>query len=449
MNPINNQFLIEQCFGCFPVDQLESESDKAFYALESLWHTDTLKENMAILEANKDNEVFKKLLLYGFHPQWTYKMSSRILYAECARENSKDIPPRFTNFFEMCDELNARKGTDTLTRRQVGRFLLDQPYLYQIGMIHILGKTLRVGLDAKRINKVIPNLIPEWEVQQAFPIEKYPLKPGTWFAATQKLNGIRATYHDGRLVGRSGMPLQGLQHIVSALNPYRNYVFDGELTLADTIGLSDNEAFRTAAGIVNSDQPQKPEIIFTVFDMLPVEQFEGSVPADSYKARRAALDAWEEEQGDDSPVKVLPLLYAGTDTSKVDELLNQMVLEDKEGLMVNLDVPYQRKRHKGILKVKRFYTMDLPILRCEKGSGRLSETLGALVVDYMGNEVGVGSGFTDEQREWFWSHREDVVGELAEIKYKDISQDKLTEKLSLQFPVFVSLRTDKSDVSFG
>ena len=449
MNPMDDIVLIDQYFECFPVDQLTSEADKAFYALESLWRTNTLQERMTILEANKDNETFRKLLLYGFHPQWTYKMSTRILAQECISENSKEIPSRFTDFFEMCDELNNRKGTDNLTRRQVGRFLLDQPYLYQIGMIHILGKDLRFGLDAKRINKVIQGLIPEWEVQQAFPIEKYPLKSGTWFAATQKLNGIRATYHDGRLVGRSGTPLQGLHHIVSTLNPYRNYVFDGELTLADPGDLSDNEAFRTAAGIINSDKKEKPEIIFTIFDMLPIEQFEGTEPVDSYKARRAMLDAWAEDQKEGSPVKVLPLLYTGTEQEKIPELLDQMVREDKEGLMINLDVPYQRKRHKGILKVKRFYTMDLPIVRCEKGSGRLSETLGALVVDYMGNEVGVGSGFTDEQRDWFWTHREEVVSQLAEVKYKEVSTDKRTGKPSLQFPVFVRLRTDKSEVSFG
>lgn len=449
MNPMDDRVLIDGYFESFPTDQLVSEADKAFYALEALWRTDTLKASLAILEANKDNETFRKLLLYGFHPQWTYKMSARILTRECISANSKDIPPRFTDFFEMCDELNARKGTDNITRRQVARFLLDQPYLYQIGMISILGKELRFGLDAKRINKVIPGLIPEWEVQQAFPIEKYPLKSGTWFAATQKLNGIRATYHDGRLVGRSGMPLQGLHHIVSDLNPYRNYVFDGELTLADPGDLSDNEAFRTAAGIINSDKKEKPEIIFTIFDMLPIEQFEGTEPVDSYKARRAMLDAWAEEQKEDSPVKVLPLLYAGTEQEKIPELLDQMVREDKEGLMINLDVPYQRKRHKGILKVKRFYTMDLPIVRCEKGSGRLSETLGALVVDYMGNAVGVGSGFTDEQRDWFWTHREEVVSQLAEVKYKEVSTDKRTGKPSLQFPVFVRLRTDKSEVSFG
>ena len=117
--------------------------------------------------------------------------------------------------------------------------------------------------------------------------------------------------------------------------------------------------------------------------------------------------------------------------------------------MVNLDVPYRRTRHKGILKVKRFYTMDLPIVRYEEGSGRLAGTLGAFVLKYNENEVKVGSGFTDEQRQEYWLHRDDLVGTLCEVKYKEISKDKNTELESLQFPVFVRLRDDKSEVSFG
>ena len=139
----------------------------------------------------------------------------------------------------------------------------------------------------------------------------------------------------------------------------------------------------------------------------------------------------------------------GTDQSKIPELLEQMVKEDKEGLMVNLDVPYKRKRHNGILKVKRFYTMDLPIIECEEGSGRLSGTLGAFVLDYKGNPVRVGSGFSDEQRASFWSCRKNLYGVLCEVKYKEISSDKSTGAESLQFPIFVSLRTDKSEVSYG
>ena len=93
--------------------------------------------------------------------------------------------------------------------------------------------------------------------------------------------------------------------------------------------------------------------------------------------------------------------------------------------------------------------MDLPIIRCEEGSGRLSGTLGAFVLDYKGNEVNVGSGFTDEQRAAFWENRENLSGILCEVKYKEISSDKKTKSESLQFPVFVTLRTDKSEVSYG
>ena len=117
--------------------------------------------------------------------------------------------------------------------------------------------------------------------------------------------------------------------------------------------------------------------------------------------------------------------------------------------MINTDVPYRRTRHKGILKVKRFYTMDLPIIRCEAGTGRLKGTLGAFVLEYKGNEVKVGSGFTDEQREKFWQKRDGLTGTLCEVKYKEISQDKGTGLESLQFPVFVGLRTDKTEVSYG
>lgn len=125
-----------------------------------------------------------------------------------------------------------------------------------------------------------------------------------------------------------------------------------------------------------------------------------------------------------------------------------MVREDKEGLIVNLDVPYKRKRHNGILKVKRFYTMDLPIVGCEEGTGRLSGTLGAFVLDFNGNKVNVGSGFSDEQRQDFWNQRDNIVGTLCEVKYKEVSYDKKTGLSSLQFPVFVTLRADKHDVSF-
>lgn len=93
--------------------------------------------------------------------------------------------------------------------------------------------------------------------------------------------------------------------------------------------------------------------------------------------------------------------------------------------------------------------MDLPIIRCEEGNGRLEGTLGAFVLNYKDNEVRVGSGFTDEQRQAFWSQADNLLGVLCEVKYKEISSDKSTGQESLQFPVFMGLREDKMEVSYG
>ena len=401
-----------------------------------------------VIENNKDDAEFKKLLYYALHPLLTYKVSEKTL-----REARPLFEGAYTSFESVCLDLSARRALDNVTVRNVKGFLSDcdprEAELYT----KLLAKKLRLGVTAKTVNKVIPGLIPEWEVQQAYPIEKYPLFPGEWFALTEKLNGVRATYYRGRLYARSGEEHKGMDHIEDFLRETvgLDMVFDGELTLADKSGLTDNEAFRKATGIINADigTCDKTVISFTVFDVLPACELDSGSSSAVYSVRRAELDSKFEPIFRDSCVHVLPLMYAGTDQKMIDTLLAEAVANDKEGLMCNLDVPYKCKRHNGILKVKQFYTMDLPIIGCEEGSGRLANRLGAFVLDFKGNEVRVGSGFTDEERFWFWQRRESMIGKLCEVKYKEISQDKHTGAESLQFPVFVALRTDKTEPSFG
>lgn len=400
----------------------------------------------AVIRSGKDNEQFRMLLICALNPFLTYKVSEKALGSLVSvRVNHK---PRWNSIFEVCGELSAAKSINNHTVCDVIDFLDSTPATHREIYKKILAKTLRLGVTAKTVNKVIPNLIPEWEVQQAYPIEKYPIPEGIWFSLSQKLNGIRATFYKGQMYARSGEVFDGLGHIAEALSDFsEGYVFDGELTLLNPGELSDNEAFRKAAGIVNSDAADKTEICFTIFDVIHVSEFESGVGITGFYARRKLMDLFTATIKSDH-VRVLESLYQGADQRMIDTLLDQMVREDKEGLMLNLDVPYQRKRHKGILKVKRFYTMDLPIVRCEEGSGRLSGTLGALVLDFDGNEVSVGSGFTDAERTEFWSKREELPGMICEVKYKEVSSDKKTGARSLQFPVFVALRFDKEVANF-
>ena len=403
-----------------------------------------------IIEANKGNGEFRELLYYALHPLLSYKVSEKTL--RDARP-LYDEGETYSCIGNVCKELSARKSLDNLTVRYVKGFLENVSEDKKEVYIKLLAKTLRLGVTAKTVNKVIPGLIPEWDVQQAYPIEKYPLLPGEWFALSEKLNGVRATYYRGRLYARSGEEHKGMEHIEEFLQRVAglDFVFDGELTLADKSGLTDNEAFRKATGIINADVGtcDKTVISFTIFDMLPANEFDTGASEAPYHIRRMNLDDIYAPVFEGSCVRVLPLLYAGKDQQMISDLLDEMVAADKEGLMCNLDVPYKCKRHNGILKVKRFYTMDLPIVGCEEGSGRLAGVLGAFVLDFKGNEVKVGSGFTDEERFWFWHRRENLIGELCEVKYKEISMDKNTGAESLQFPVFVTLRTDKNEPSYG
>lgn len=425
---------------------------KDIYKLQSIAGANAKCE---FIKAHRDDTYFKRFLYFALNPMLTYNISKKSTDKLMAEENFDGQKLIFFNdIFECCEHLSRLRGMDDATLRQVKMLLnvkypeMDERELY----IQLLSKKVRLGIAAKTINKIIPNLIPEWEVQQAYTVEKYPLKEGTEFWLTQKLNGARATLYEGQLLARSGMPYKGLEHITDALSWLRvaGFVADGELTLKDKGDLSDNEAFRVSTGILNSDNVNKTVICYTIFDMIPIRDFDSPTPQTTYRYRREILNQFAQRIDDtEGAVNVLPVLYHGTDQSKISELLEQMVREDKEGLMINTDVPYRRTRHRGILKVKRFYTMDLPIVRCEEGTGRLEGTLGAFVLKYKGNEVKVGSGFTDEQREYFWKNKDNLTGVLCEVKYKEISQDKGTGLDSLQFPVFVGLRTDKTEVSYG
>lgn len=420
------------------------------YALQELTGSNAKKE---FIKEHENDEWFKRFMYYALNPLLTYNISEKTIRKLLDVSETGNIQKLifFNNIFECCEFLSRLRGIDDATVRQVCLLLSKYDTQERELYIQLLAKTLRLGVTAKTINKIIPNLIPEWEVQQAYPIEKYPVPSGQQFWLSEKLNGTRATFYDGRFIARSGYEYKGLEHITRELQwvTAAGFVLDGELTLKDKGTLSDNEAFRVATGVLNSDEENKTVICFTIFDMIPVKDFDSATPNLNYEYRRVLMSKFEEQLTSGDSVRVLPVLYHGTDLSKIDEFLDEMVRQDKEGLMLNLNVPYKRARHKGILKIKRFYTMDLPIIRCEEGSGRLKGVLGAFVLSYKDNEVKVGSGFTDEQRTMYWRDKDNLVDTICEVKYKEISKDKKTGLESLQFPVFVQLRKDKDTVSYG
>jgi DNA ligase-1 len=115
--------------------------------------------------------------------------------------------------------------------------------------------------------------------------------------------------------------------------------------------------------------------------------------------------------------------------------------------MVARDYPYYCKRHNYLLKSKLFNNADLEVVGYEAGEGKYVGMLGAFIVQYKDNTVKVGSGLSDDQRKQFWDIKEDLIGRVIEVKYKEVTKDKTTNKESLQFPIFIALREEGKEPS--
>lgn len=315
-------------------------------------------------------------------------------------------------------------------------------------------KNLPIGVEAATINKVYgEEIIPVWEVQQGYPIDKYKFKKGELIFASRKLNGSRGTYFKGDIISRQAQKFEGLDHIIKDIENIigTDYAVDGELIRRNIDRLTDGQNFRETISILNSDGNDKSLIKFVIFDIVPVDEFERDACTENYSVRKKRLlDLKNKIQKNGTQnIEVVQMVYEGIDVNDVYDWLDYAVKHDWEGLVVNRQVPYRRTRHNGCLKVKRFYTVDLRITAIEKGQNRLAGTMGALVVDYKGNELRIGSGFDDATRAAVWANPDNYIGKIVECKYKEVTMDKKTGLESLQFPTFVRFRDDKNEVSYG
>lgn len=406
--------------------------------------------------SNETDEFLKFLL--------DKNVTTGISSARLSKRLAKKLDPRINmTLLDVCKYImNNPANDDTLwvVQSYVEKvrlaFECKPTFDNEMAFIHgVFTKQLRLGVDAKTVNRVYGcKLIPVFDVQLAKSIDNVKIPHGEWLSISQKINGNRCVCYRGKMYSRQGKQWTGLDYIMSDLRKLgfesQVWCLDGELVYKNEEGLSDNDAFIKGTGILNSLDADKSCIKYVIFDWISNRDFDKGISQDSYKSRKDLLIelSYDIHRLGVENVEVVRFFYEGTDETKIDYWLDRATKAGMEGVMINYDVPYQCKRHSGILKAKRFYTMDLPIVGIEAGDGRLSDTLGKVYVSYSGNAVGVGTGFSDELRDEIWNNRDKYDGRIVEVKYKNVSKDKNTGLPSLQFPVFVRFRDDKTDVSY-
>ena len=416
--------------------------EQVFKIFEELMGTTKKSEKAAILISNQGNRLFTSTLKWLLDPFVLTGISSKKL----SKNVSYDTTPIQTWEDMMVYFENHHTGSDDDIRIVQG-FIESQPEEQREYYRALVTKSLKLGVDAKSVNDVIPNLIPTFSVQLGIPREKCKIQSGDWFSLSQKLNGNRCVFVNGKMMSRQGKEFTGLDHILSDIQKVvdNGIVLDGELVGKNEEGLSDSANFQKSTGIANSKDADKTSLKYVIFDTLRLEEFQNGKSEYTYKIRRQLLLELKETIAKHNlkNIEVVQMFYEGTDQTEIDKWLDYCEEHDYEGCMINLDSPYECKRVKSLQKAKMFKDIDLRCISVNEAiTGKYKGTLGSIACKYKNGTVDVGSGFSDEQRGYYFNNPNEIVGKIITVKYKETTTNKKGGE-SLQFPVFVTVRFDK------
>lgn len=419
------------------------------------------KEN--ILVNYKNDTTIKEILNFIFNPyiitgiskkkvdKFKNKISQTNLWDNCNVEDYRDFN-KALNYFKI---YNHGRDIDLI---ELERFAKANQNFQEL-IYSIITKDLKLGIQSTTLNKIYgKGFIPTFDVMLAFKYFDDPDKfvpENTEFILTTKLDGVRCVLINNSINGpkffsRQGQIFEGLIELEKeACNLPKGFVYDGELLL-NRDNLHSKDLYRETMKVVSADK-EKHDIIFNCFDLIPIQSFQDGYYDCSAKERKNKLhnifsnDFYKY-------FKEVEVLYRGINKEYITSWLDKITSAGGEGVMINIaNAPYECKRSKGLLKVKKFNTADVKVIDLEEGTGQNIGKLGAAIFKFIGPdgkiyENKVGSGFSKEQREYYWNHKDELLEKIIEISYFEISNNQ-NGTYGLRFPVFKHIRLDKDKIS--
>jgi len=440
--------------------------NKIYEIMTKIEKTSSKTGKEQILKDNKGDKDFLEALSFLLNPYIVTGISTKKMNKEVKKPDILLVPTSFSHVINYIKLNNSGRDTDIAS---------IQAYIEQLGTEELktfvrkfVTKDLKLGISEKTVNKVYgKGTIPTFAVMLAESFEKKADKIKGRFYITLKLDGNRcvAIKENGKVkfFSRKGQEIDGLIELEEQFKSLPdNYVYDGELLLRNENNLPSDELFRATQKVVRKDG-EKKGLEFYIFDLLSLAEFKDGKSIRIYEKRRNILDnviAPEVNKFQELTslsgkqlVWVLPTMYEGDDKSVIPTIVEQVEKDGYEGVMVNTaDGLYQTKRVVDLQKVKTMKTADLLVQNIEKAiDGQFEGLLGRVNVEYKGNSVGVGSGFTLEQRRQFIENPDLIVGKIIEVQFFEESKDEKTGLPSLRFPVFKGIRHDKDveDINYG
>ena len=361
-------------------------------------------------------------------------------------------------FKELADKLIARELTGHAARDAIN-LVKSSCTVEQWNMFYrrILIKDLRCGVSEKTVNKIAKDFpqysIPIFTCPLAHDSANHEKKMIGKKQVEVKLDGVRVlTIIRGNKVemfSRNGKQFHNFGHIISEIEeviaqkpaPY-DLVLDGEVMSANFQDLMKQ--------VHRKDGKQSDDAVLHLFDMCPLADFQKGKWDKTQSFRSQAVKAWVNENNNVlKHVQTLDWEDVDLDTQEGQDRfveLNKAAVDGGyEGVMIkDTDAPYECKRTHSWLKAKPFIEVTLKVVAVEEGTGRNEGRLGAVIVegedDGYNYHLNCGSGFTDSQRDQFWTDRDNLIGSLVEIRADAKTQSQDSETYSLRFPRFKCFR---------
>lgn len=329
----------------------------------------------------------------------------------------------------------------------------------------IVTQNLKIGISATSLNKVYgSDFIPKTGCMLGTPFDDIGPARVKWpCIVTEKLDGIRRILikENGvcRFYSRSGHEDTGLVQIAEEAKWLPdNYVYDGELLA--TGDFKDCIAQRQATNSIANSKGIKTGLTFNVFDMVTTAEFYKGKSHTTALNRKVLLGITLMDEGvqclDEDwarhiaafgihrtmkYIKPVPILGLVKNLNEVEPIVDAIWRRGGEGVMLNVaSAPYEVKRSKNLLKIKHVEEFVLPVVDIVEGTGKYEDSMGAIICQYFASDgsvsyVGVGSGFTDEQRRDIWKRPNKYIGLKAEVESFGESTNAQGYK-SINCPIF-------------
>ena len=415
--------------------------------VEDLNRTNSKTDKAAALAKYPDCAA---LLTYTYDSFRTYGVTAD----GCRKQASLATDPGTKDITVLLDRLASRELTGHDAVAAVNGFAKRSGHADLV--YDIIDRNLKLRIDEKTINKVFPGCVPTFDValaqKYADVAGKIDVTGGDWFAS-RKLDGLRCVAMVDaagkcKFYSRSGKEFTSLDVVRAEIEKFgiRNVVLDGEMCIVDANGRED---FSKAQSEISKKSQTVKNPRYMVFDCIPMVDFL-RLESDRKLGQRLA-DAAKAVPAGNAVVRVLKqdILTAESFARLAAEA------EEKkwEGLIFRKDSPYRGKRSNDMLKFKNFHDAEYVVAGIETGpirhivNGKDVEDvmMTKAVIEHKGNPVGVGSGWSMEQRQAFHKNPKLIVGKTITVKYFEECKDSKTGKLSLRFPTLKHIYDGKRE----